>query len=62
MLIHSGLMFRVYLEKWSKDEKKNDTKKERMKAYLRFEPWSFNFWPFYGFTHELIDPKQTTFG
>ncbi len=29
----------------AKDEKKNDTQKERMKAYLRFEPSSFNFWP-----------------
>jgi hypothetical protein len=33
MLIHGGLTFRVYLEKKSKDEKKNDSKKQRMKAY-----------------------------
>jgi len=30
MFIDGGLNFRVYLEKGSKDEKKNDTKKERM--------------------------------
>ncbi len=29
----SGLILRVYLEKGSKDPKKNNTKQERMKAY-----------------------------
>ncbi len=30
MFIHGGLTFRVQLEKGSKDEKKNDAKKEQM--------------------------------
>jgi hypothetical protein len=32
MFIHVGLIFRVFFEKGSKDEKKYDSKKERMKT------------------------------
>jgi hypothetical protein len=34
-------------------KKKNDTKKEIMKAYERLKPWSVNF-DLNGFTHEFI--------
>jgi hypothetical protein len=34
-------------------KKKNDTKKEIMKAYKRLKPWSLNF-DLNGFTHESL--------
>jgi hypothetical protein len=48
----------LLLEKGSKDEKKNDTKKEMMKACEGSKPQSLLF-ELNGFTHEL---KQIIFG
>jgi hypothetical protein len=53
MLIQNGIIFRVHLEKRSKDEKKNGTKKERKEAYEALKLCSLLF-GFNDVKHDLI--------
>jgi hypothetical protein len=39
ILIHGGLIFNIQFYKGNKDEKKNGTKKGKMKAYEELKPW-----------------------
>jgi hypothetical protein len=59
MLIHDDLTFRV-LQKGSKDEKKNDTKKEKKKTYEGPKPWSY-FLTLMALHMNSLTPKQIIF-